>query len=309
MKVSVLIPIYNVESVFARCLDAVFSQTYGDIDYVFVNDCTPDNSMAVLARKCEQYPDRAASVRILENNTNQGIAQVRNRLLENAQGDYVLFVDSDDWIEPDMVELLVEEAVSKNADVVGCDYYEDRPNGSQIVRQDYPVQHEEAMKAMTLLKIKGVLWKLLVKRKVLVDNHLCFARDVDFGEDYLFCCKLFYFARVFSSVNKPLYHYVQYDANNYCSMDIDKRIDSFAKAIAKVERFYRQHGVYDRLEKELTQRKFLNKSLYVLDGNRRNIRKWSHIFPESNGIWRELDYSLGNRIKFFLAEMAACWLK
>ena len=208
-----------------------------------------------------------------------------------------------------MVELLVEEAVSKNADVVGCDYYEDRPNGSQIVRQDYPVQHEEAMKAMTLLKIKGVLWKLLVKRKVLVDNHLCFARDVDFGEDYLFCCKLFYFARVFSSVNKPLYHYVQYDANNYCSMDIDKRIDSFAKAIAEVERFYRQHGVYDRLEKELTQRKFLNKSLYVLDGNRRNIRKWSHIFPESNGSWRQLDYSLGNRIKFFLAEMAACWLK
>lgn len=309
MKVSVLIPVYNVERVFARCLDAVFSQTYGDIDYVFVNDCTPDNSMDVLARKCRQYPDRAGRVRILENSTNQGIAQVRNQLLEYAQGDYVLFVDSDDWIEPDMVELLVGEAVAKNADVVGCDYVEDHPNGSRIVRQEYPEQHEEAMKAMTLLRIKGVLWKLLVKRKILVDNHLCFARDVDFGEDYLFCCKLFYFARVFSGVKKPLYHYVQYDSNNYCSMDIDKRIDSFAKAIAQVERFYRQHGVYDRLEKELTQRKFLNKSLYVLDKDRRNIRKWNSIFPESNGSWRQLDYSLGNRIKFFLAEMAACWLK
>ena len=309
MKVSVLIPIYNVESVFARCLDAVFSQTYGDIDYVFVNDCTPDNSMAVLARKCEQYPHRAASVRIITNSTNQGIAQVRNTLLDNAQGDYVLFVDSDDWIEPDMVELLVGEAVAKNADVVGCDYYEDRPGGSAIVAQDYPREHTEAMKAMTLLKIKGVLWKLLVRRSVLVECQLRVARGIDFGEDYIFCCKLFYYARSFASVKKALYHYVQYDSNNYCSMDIDKRIDSFAKAIAEVERFYRQHGVYDSLEKELTIRKFLNKSQYVLDKKSRNIRKWCRLFPESNGTWRELNYSMGNRIRFFMAEMSARWLR
>lgn len=309
MKVSVLIPIYNVESVFARCLDTVFSQTYGDIDYVFVNDCTPDNSMAVLARKCEQYPHRAASVRIITNSTNQGIAQVRNTLLDNAQGDYVLFVDSDDWIEPDMVELLVGEAVAKNADVVGCDYYEERPGGSAIVAQDYPREHTEAMKAMTLLKIKGVLWKLLVRRSVLVECQLRFARDIDFGEDYIFCCKLFYYARSFASVKKALYHYVQYDSNNYCSMDIDKRIDSFAKAIAEVERFYRQYGVYDSLEKELTIRKFLNKSQYVLDKKSRNIRKWCRLFPESNGTWRELNYSMGNRIRFFMAEMSARWLR
>ena len=309
MKVSVLIPVYNVERVFARCLDAVFSQTYGDIDYVFVNDCTPDNSMAALARKCEQYPHRAASVRIITNSTNQGIAQVRNTLLDNAQGDYVLFVDSDDWIEPDMVELLVGEAVAKNADVVGCDYYEDRPGGSAIVAQDYPREHTEAMKAMTLLKIKGVLWKLLVRRSVLVECQLRFARDIDFGEDYIFCCKLFYYARSFASVKKALYHYVQYDSNNYCSMDIDKRIDSFAKAIAEVERFYRQYGVYDSLEKELTIRKFLNKSQYVLDKKSRNIRKWCRLFPESNGTWRELNYSMGNRIRFFMAEMSARWLR
>ena len=309
MKVSVLIPVYNVELVFSRCLNAVFSQTYGDIDYVFVNDCTPDNSMAVLARKCEQYPHRAASVRIITNSTNQGIAQVRNTLLDNAQGDYVLFVDSDDWIEPDMVELLVGEAVAKNADVVGCDYYEDRPGGSAIVAQDYPREHTEAMKAMTLLKIKGVLWKLLVRRSVLVECQLRFARDIDFGEDYIFCCKLFYYARSFASVKKALYHYVQYDSNNYCSMDIDKRIDSFAKAIAAVERFYRQYGVYDSLEKELTIRKFLNKSQYVLDKKSRNIRKWCRLFPESNGTWRELNYSMGNRIRFFMAEMSARWLR
>ena len=265
--------------------------------------------MAVLARKCEQYPHRAASVRIITNSTNQGIAQVRNTLLDNAQGDYVLFVDSDDWIEPDMVELLVGEAVAKNADVVGCDYYEDRPGGSAIVAQDYPREHTEAMKAMTLLKIKGVLWKLLVRRSVLVECQLRFARDIDFGEDYIFCCKLFYYARSFASVKKALYHYVQYDSNNYCSMDIDKRIDSFAKAIAEVERFYRQYGVYDSLEKELTIRKFLNKSQYVLDKKSRNIRKWCRLFPESNGTWRELNYSMGNRIRFFMAEMSARWLR
>ena len=136
MKVSVLIPIYNVESVFARCLDAVFSQTYGDIDYVFVNDCTPDNSMAVLARKCEQYPHRAASVRIITNSTNQGIAQVRNTLLDNAQGDYVLFVDSDDWIEKNMVMELVETAVLYNLDIVGCNFVWEYANGETKLNYD-----------------------------------------------------------------------------------------------------------------------------------------------------------------------------
>ena len=156
MKVSILVPIYNVEKFFSRCLESLFNQTYQNIEYVFVNDCTPDNSMVVLHNFMEKYPSRAKLVRIIENTNNCGIAIVRNTLIKNATGDYVLFVDSDDWIEEDMVEKLVDKAIQTDADVVGCDYYEDYPNKAVLCKQHYPTDRIEAMKAMTLLKIKGV---------------------------------------------------------------------------------------------------------------------------------------------------------
>ena len=128
MKVSILVPIYKVEKFFSKCLESLLSQTYPHIEYVFVNDCTPDNSMDVLHNIMERYPQRANMVRIINNATNSGIAIVRNILLENATGDYILFVDSDDWIDLDMLERMYGVAIKENSDIVICDmidYYED----------------------------------------------------------------------------------------------------------------------------------------------------------------------------------------
>ena len=305
MKVSILVPIYNVEKFFSRCLESLFNQTYQNIEYVFVNDCTPDNSMVVLHDFMEKYPSRAKLVRIIENTNNCGIAIVRNTLIKNATGDYVLFVDSDDWIEEDMVEKLVDKAIQTDADVVGCDYYEDYPNKAVLCKQHYPTDRIEAMKAMTLLKIKGVLWKLLIRHDLIVKNNLSFIPEIHFGEDYIFCCKLFFYAKSISNVDEALYHYVQYNPNNYCSSNSDKRIQSFAKAIKTVETFYRENGILDMVNTELLQRKFLCKSSYALDKEKRNIKKWASYFPESNGIWRTMNYSVPNKMRFLLFETVA----
>ena len=305
MKVSILVPVYNVEKYFARCLETLFSQTYSGIEYVFVNDCTTDKSMYVLQETLEKYPSRANSVKIIENKQNLGIAIVRNTLLENATGEYVLFVDSDDWIEVDAIEKFVDKALQSNADIVGCDYFEEYHDRQVLFKQSYPSHHVEAMKAMTLLRIKGVLWKLFMRRELIVHNNIYFVPEVQFGEDYIFCCKLFFYAKSFSCVDEALYHYVQYNPNNYCSTDSGLRIESFSRAITIVETFYREKGVYDILEKELLQRKFLSKSSYVLDAKKRDIKKWASYFPESNGAWRGLNYSLPNRIRFLLAEVMA----
>ena len=303
MKVSILVPVYNVEKYFARCLETLFSQTYSDIEYVFVNDCTPDKSMHVLQEVLGKYPSRTNSVKIIENKKNLGIAIVRNILLENTTGEYVLFVDSDDWIETNAIEKFVRKALESNADIVGCDYIEEYADKQLVFKQSYPSDHIEAMKAMTLLRIKGVLWKLFIRREIIVHNDLYFVPEVQFGEDYIFCCKLFYYAKSFSCVNEALYHYVQYNPNNYSSTNMDLRINSFSSAINIVESFYREKGVYDVLETELLQRKFLSKSSYVLDAKKRNIKAWASYFPESNGAWRGLNYSWPNRLRFLLAEI------
>ena len=300
--VSVLVPVYRVEPFFDRCLRSLFAQTYQDIEFVFVNDCTPDNSMGLLKDYCERYPDVAARVKVIENERNMGIAPVRNRLLDNATGDYVLFVDSDDWIETDMVEVLVRKAQATGADMVGCDYYEDYPDRSEYRRQTYPESHEQRMRDMTLLRIKGVLWKLLVRRSLFEENHIRFVEDIHFGEDYILCCKLFALARHVESVSKALYHYVQYNPNNY-SNSSDANIDSLCRAIRSVETCYREQGLLPLLEKELLQRKFILKSVYVIDARRRDLRRWGRLFPESNWSWKGLGYGRANRLLFAWAAL------
>ena len=187
---SILVPVYNVEKFFSRCLESLFSQTYSDIEYVFVNDCTPDNSMKILSGMLKKYPSRATMVKIINNSHNRGIAIVRNTLLENATGDYILFVDSDDWIEKDMVENLVDRAASTDADIVGCDYYEDYPDKMVICNQHYPSDHKGALRDMTLLRIKGVLWKLLIRRELIVQNKLTFMPEIHFGGGYILSCSI-----------------------------------------------------------------------------------------------------------------------
>ena len=120
------------------------------------------------------------------------------------------------------------------------------------------------------------------------------------GEDYLFCCQLFYYAKTFASVDKCLYHYVQYNPNNVTKTTVHN-VECQAFAIREVEKFYREKGVYDLLQDELLKRKFICKLPLLLDKSCRDVKKWRCLFPESNDVWRELNFSRCNRISFRLA--------
>ena len=108
MLISILVPVFKVEKYIVKCLDTIFNQTYTDIEYVFVNDCTPDNSMHLLNSYIDNHNIDRDKVKIISHSQNQGIAVTRNDCIANATGEYVLFVDSDDWVELDMVEELVK---------------------------------------------------------------------------------------------------------------------------------------------------------------------------------------------------------
>ena len=103
IKVSILVPIYNVENYIGKCLDSIFIQSYTNVEYVFVDDCSTDNSLQVLKSKLTEYSIHSDKYTILCHTENQGIAQTRIDLLSEAKGDYIQFIDSDDWIEKDMI--------------------------------------------------------------------------------------------------------------------------------------------------------------------------------------------------------------
>ena len=117
-KVSILIPIYKAEQYIEECLQSVFEQTYDNIEYILVDDASPDHSIDIVNQTIRKYQEKSQSVKIIINKKNLGIAKTRNILLNNATGDYIYFVDSDDFIKNNTIELFVSTALKENADIV-----------------------------------------------------------------------------------------------------------------------------------------------------------------------------------------------
>ena len=123
-KVSIVIPVYNVEKYIERCVRTLFAQTLDDLEYIFVDDCSPDNSIDVMLKVLEEYPVRKPQVKLIRHEINQGVSQSRQDGVEAATGEYIIHCDPDDWVELDMYEQLYTKAKETNADLVLCDYYE-----------------------------------------------------------------------------------------------------------------------------------------------------------------------------------------
>ena len=102
VKISVIVPIYNVRLYIERCVRSLMEQTLENIEFIFVNDCTPDDSMDILHHVLKEYPKRRKQIKIIEHETNRGISAVRNTGLKNATGQYIIYCDSDDWVEKNM---------------------------------------------------------------------------------------------------------------------------------------------------------------------------------------------------------------
>lgn len=308
IKVSILVPFYKVEKYVGRCVDSLFSQTYKNIEYIFVNDCTPDKSMDVINEHIKKY-GVAEKCKMIIHETNQGISASRNDCLDNMTGDYFLFIDSDDYIDKDMVELLVEAAVKENADISGCGYIEEYADHRVEHPQHYTNDHDEMMRAITLLTIKGVMWKLLVRSTIVTEHRdeVRFIPDRNMVDDYLFCCQIFYYAQRFAGVDRCMYHWIQYNPNNYTHTTIFA-VESQAAAIRKVEEFYNEKGVIDIVSDELRKRKFISKLPLLLDKNCIDVKRWRSLFPESNDVWREMRFSKGNQWLFRLAQSPFYWL-
>ena len=108
-QVSVLVPVYRVDRFIERCARSLFEQTYDNLEYIFVDDCSTDNSIAILRRVMEDYPERKGQVRIIRPERNRGLAAARNTALDAANGLFVTHVDSDDYLDRDAIRLLVEK--------------------------------------------------------------------------------------------------------------------------------------------------------------------------------------------------------
>lgn len=298
--VSILIPIYNVEKYLGKCLDSVFSQTYKNVEYVFVDDCSTDNSYNVLISSIKQNNIPEYKYTIVNHKQNEGIAVSRADCIANAKGEYVQFVDSDDWIEPDMTETLVEATKSSQIDLVGCYFIKDFLSGKQTRHsENYSQSCAENMVLCINYDISTVLWKMLIRRSLF--SYFKITPHVDIVEDYIISVKLYFYANSFAVVDKYMYHYVQYNEARV-SFQTLRSITNHIKGVKEVEEFLKSKElITPNISNLFNLRKFNIKSNF-LTKNMFDIKAYRTTFPEADKAWRQIDYSRNEKIKFWLAE-------
>lgn len=215
MKVSIAVPVYGVEKYIARCARSLFEQTYQDIEYVFVDDCTPDKSFDVLLQVIEEYPDRKDAVRIIRNDMNKGLAAARRIAISNCTGDFVYNIDSDDYIEASTISDMMEKQEETDADIVAAHMYiNERQVVNNFITPDYE-SADDMLKEILSKDSHHELCGLLVRRSLFEHADIWTPDGVNVGEDWVMTSKLAYYAKTVALVDKHLYHYVQTNENSY----------------------------------------------------------------------------------------------
>lgn len=207
MKVSIGIPVYGVEKYIERCAKSLLEQTYQDIEYIFVDDCSPDNSIDILNKVLSQYPTRKEQVKVISHDKNLGLACTRNTAVRHFTGDFVMWVDSDDWIEKDAVSTLVSLQIVKNCDIITFDSVWHYPHKQFVFHNkniDTPLQLLYSIFDRTNI---NAIWGRFIRRSLYVDYDVLCKAGVNMGEDLQVITKLLYFAKSIYVCNKSLYHY------------------------------------------------------------------------------------------------------
>ena len=270
-KVSVLIPAYNVELYLPRCLDSILSQSFKDFEVILIDDGSSDATGKI----CDEYAQKDVRIKVFHQE-NQGISATRNLCLQYASGEYIQFVDSDDWIDVSALYTLVTEAEREKCDVVVFDFRIVSHNNDVVV--SFPFEDIGEVRKIYISSLWAVLWKNLIRRDLFMHNNINFPEGIDGGEDYYVMSLVVLNARKIKYIPKILYNYNNENLHSTMhNIDI-KKIQYQIESTKKLEKEMATLGIVKLYEKELLQREFFSKLPLLKE------RKllWLKTFPKSS---------------------------
>lgn len=280
MKISVIIPIYKVERFIARCIRSLMEQTLQEVEYIFVDDATPDASMQILKEVINQYPQRKESVRIVHHETNKGLPAARNTGLEMAGGEYIFYCDSDDYTEPTMLEMLYRAAKEQNADYVWCDWFLTFDKNERYMKQPGYRTVDEALKGMLGGTMKYNVWNKLVKRSLYVKNDIRFPAGHGMGED-MTMIRLLACAKRVAYIPQAFYHYVKLNGEAFTNNFSKRHLLDIKHNVQETMDFLT--GRYGKaLDSEMACFKLNVKYPFLISADRKMYQLWKEWFPEAN---------------------------
>lgn len=239
-KVTIVIPIFKVEKYIERCARSLFEQTYKNIDYIFVDDCSPDNSVNILNRIIEDYPERKSNVSIIHHKCNMGLGAVRNTGVYNCHTEFIMHVDSDDSLEVNAVEMVIKTQEEGNYDIVKFGFkmfysFNKIKNISWPIIKD-PIE----LSKMTLARqVPVCVWNGLYRTSLYKDNGIEVVFGINNSEDYCVTPRLAYYAKRICSLSDSLYNYYVGNENAYTRTFSEEKSRQSLKAFEINESFFR----------------------------------------------------------------------
>lgn len=298
-KVSVVVPIYNVEKYIERCVRSLFEQTISDIEYIFVDDCTPDNSISILNNVLKDYPNRENQVKIVHHPQNKGLPMARQTGIEKSTGDYIIQCDSDDWVDVNMYEDMYNEAIKSQADVVICGYKVTNGVKSVPYVKCRSTDVNSFIKNCLLQKESASLWSKLFKRE-LFRNNIVYPK-CGMGEDIALCIQLIYYSKKLSFIPKAYYYYYsnQYSiSKNQSEECVVSRFEQIYDNVTLLECFFKRVKIKKEIRIAFDCFKHIQRNLLTpLLTQKKYYKLWRNAFCGINN--KVLFIPLGFREKMY----------
>ena len=241
-KVSIIVPVYNVENYLIKCLDSLINQTLEDIEIIIVNDGSKDNSEEIIKQYENNYPQK---IKYLKKE-NGGLSSARNYGLPHVTGEYVAFLDSDDYVETNMYEEMYKKATTENLDMVECDFiwdYQDK------TKNDIGQEYATPQQAIEFARV--VAWNKLYKKEIIEKSNTIFPQGLQY-EDVEFFYKIVPHLSKMGAVRKPFVHYIQ-RGDSISNTQNEKTKDIFT-VLDNVLNYYKENGLYDQYKEVLEYR-------------------------------------------------------
>ena len=305
MKVTVVVPVYKVSRYIEKCARSLFEQTLDELEILFVDDCSPDNSCTIIEKTLNEYPQRKKYTRIIHMPANSGQAGVRRQGIIEARGEYIIHCDGDDWVDTDLYEFMYNAASSNGSDICVCDYVEELESKKiyHPTLDSYSSPHN-FLKHWYSLPIHMGCWNKMVKRTIYKENDILPWIGLNMWEDNGLMTRIYYHSHSVCFIHSKYYHYNRMNVNAMTAGYGSVQVEQMIKMAENLTDFFAESDDFKEYRNTTFAFQYLAK-LNLITSSFKDYRRFKRIFPDSNIIAKDLSlnaFSRRGRIRFLMVK-------
>lgn len=310
-KVTVIVPVYNVAAYIEKCAVSLFEQTLDSLEILFVDDCSPDNSIDIINDTLKKYPERSLNTRIIRMPSNNGQAVARRKGMIEANGQYIIHCDGDDWIDLDLYERLYSKAIQINADVVICDVVHETINGQIFYNANTISSYgKDIIREWYSCSLSMYTVNKMVKRSLIIKYNILPWKGLNMWEDNGLYSRIFYYANFVECVHGSYYHYNRMNENATTKRYGMKSVEQMIGIAEHLTEFFESIPDSKDFKKTKMAFQFLAR-INLITNSFANLRRYNNTFIGSEAIMSELDpnaFSAKGLFRFRMVKLHLSWL-